>query len=457
MEVSGTARDAGSVDEAGSGHSAADERLPESEKVVRIAPRVLHGLALKALRVGNRGRLALCEAMRSLDESAGYLELGFSSIAAYAESNLHLRRAECFEYLRVSRSLLQLPGLKKSFARGRISWSVLKAVTRVAKPESESQWLDLLTERGAEQTVAEAREAHRSGRDTPRRDAYGLPNLDQRMVLRFPRSDMEKVRRWLEAVGQQIQQKTGAAELRPEDVLVFLSEQHEMVEPASSADMDGGDQAGGVGRPGAQARPLTAAAAATGRVRNKARVIYKQCPSCRRSAVGTRDGMVEVEPEVVDRRLGDAEIVAIDGPTPAPLRRRILGRELHRCGNPRCSRPAEHCHHIVFRSRGGETSMSNEVAVCRTCHALIHSGLLRVLGKVGEAGSKGLRWIPAVAASDSSHDDDLAAVRLPVWIAAAGGALDRIDEDSGLGEATVAESGGAGVLSESVESANADS
>ncbi|ANM29508.1 hypothetical protein ABI59_07805 [Acidobacteria bacterium Mor1] len=433
MEVSEVVEQADSRVASSADEVPSTEKTSKSSKVVRIAPRVLHGLALKALRVGNRGRLALCEAMRSLDESAGYLELGFSSIASYAESNLHLRRAECFEYLRVSRSLLQLPALKKSFARGRISWSVLKAVTRAAKPASEAKWLEFLAERGAEQTVAEAREAHRAGRDAPRRDGFGLPNLHQRMVLRFQRSDMEKVRRWLEAVGQQIQRKTGAAELRAEDVLLFLSEQHESGGPAEAGHRDSAK--GPSGENG-----LAASANSRATLRSRAKVIYQHCPRCRRSTMGTRDGMVEVEPEVVERRLGDAEIVAIDGPTPAPMRRKILGRELHRCGNPRCSRRAEHCHHIVFRSKGGETSMSNEVAVCRTCHALIHSGLLRVQGRVAEGGTQGLRWTPAVSGRDSSHDDDAAAFRLPVWIAGAGGSVGHGEEGVSFEESAGADS-----------------
>ena len=93
---------------------------PATEKVVQIAPRVLHGLALKALRVGNRGRLALCETLLKLFESRGHVELGFSSIAGYAEAHLHLRRAECFEHLRVARALIDLETLRQAFARGRI-------------------------------------------------------------------------------------------------------------------------------------------------------------------------------------------------------------------------------------------------------------------------------------------------------------------------------------------------
>jgi hypothetical protein len=70
-----------------------------------------------------------------------------------------------------------------------------------------------------------------------------------------------------------------------------------------------------------------------------------------------------------------------------------LAREGGRCGNPRCHHRADHCHHIVLRSRGGRTELENEIAVCSTCHALVHAGLLRISGQA----QGGLRWIPVAA------------------------------------------------------------
>jgi 5-methylcytosine-specific restriction endonuclease McrA len=128
----------------------------------------------------------------------------------------------------------------------------------------------------------------------------------------------------------------------------------------------------------------------------RAQIVYQHCPDCKKARVGTRDGFVEVAAEEVARYEGSAERVVIDGPTPPGLRRGILAREAGRCANPRCDHRADHCHHIVLRSRGGRTEMANEVAVCVTCHALIHAGLLRVSGRADGA----LGWSP-VAPDDS--------------------------------------------------------
>ena len=53
---------------------------------VRLSARRLHRLALHAFRTGNRGRLSLCGALRVLAETRLYLDLGYPSLAAYADA-----------------------------------------------------------------------------------------------------------------------------------------------------------------------------------------------------------------------------------------------------------------------------------------------------------------------------------------------------------------------------------
>jgi hypothetical protein len=331
---------------------------------VELSAERLHGLALEAFRIGNRGRLSLCDALRMLGESRLHLDLGFPSLAAYAAAFFQLRRSETFEHVRVSRALVELTDLRAAFAGGLLGWSVVKAVTRVASLVSQSAWIDFAREHDVERTLAEARDARRHGRSTPRESSWGLPNLAQKLVLRFSRSDMEKVRTWLEAACATVAARTGVEEVPLEQAILFLCE-------------EGGESGGGDDRREAPAQP-------------RAQIVYQRCPDCSRARVSTRDGYVEVDSHEVERYEGSAEPLVIDGPTPPELRRRVLGREAGRCGNPRCDHAADHCHHVVFRSQGGKTGLDNEVAVCRICHALIHAGLLRVsLDANGER-----RWDP---------------------------------------------------------------
>ena len=372
---------------------------------VELSAKRLHGLALEAFRIGNRGRLSLCDALRILGESRLHLDLGYPSLAAYAGAFFHLRRSETFEHVRVSRALAELTELREAFACGRIGWSVVKAVTRAASVATQSAWLAFARGHDVERTLAEARDARRRGRDAPRESSWGLPNLDQKLVLRFSRSDMDKVRKWLESACAEVAAKTGTDEVALEQAILFLCEEG----TAREAELE----ASAAASRGEAAQVVRTDAPPEPRPTPRAQIVYQRCPDCRRARVATCDGFVEVEPDEVERYAGSAEPLVIDGPTPPALRRRVLGRVGGRCGNPRCHHRADHCHHLVFRSRGGKTELENEVGVCRTCHALIHAGLLRVSR---DAGGE-LRWEALGAASEIVRDvaaDRAAAERLPV-------------------------------------------
>jgi hypothetical protein len=70
-------------------------------------------------------------------------------------------------------------------------------------------------------------------------------------------------------------------------------------------------------------------------------------------------------------------------------RRQVLMRKAGLCAVPGCSRAAVHCHHIVFRSRGGTDDVTNLLGLCPTHHLHgIHLGYLGVTGRAGER----LRW-----------------------------------------------------------------
>ena len=352
---------------------------------VSLSAQSVHELAVQAFRVGNRGRLSLCEALRVLAETRLYFDLGFPSLAAYADAFFQLRRSETFEYVRVARRLVELTELREAFGQGRVGWSALKVITRVASIGSQSTWIDFVREHGVERTLSEARDALRGGRDAPRDSSFGLPNLDQRLVLRFSRSDMDKVRTWIESACALAAEKTGAEDVSLEQAILFLCEKH-TASDASACD--------------------TASSP-------RAQIVYQRCTDCRKARVGTRDGFVEVSDAEVQRYEGCAEEIVIDGPTPPKLRRQVVARDGGRCGNPRCHHRADHCHHIVFRSQGGKTKLANEVAVCTTCHALVHAGLLRVGGLAPDT----LSWLPVAIADSLAREVDAersVADRLPV-------------------------------------------
>ena len=55
------------------------------------------------------------------------------------------------------------------------------------------------------------------------------------------------------------------------------------------------------------------------------------------------------------------------------------------CGVPGCTRPAEHDHHVRYRSRGGSDDESNRVALCAAHHLrAVHQGWTTMWGRAGE-------------------------------------------------------------------------
>ncbi|MFT3914843.1 MAG: HNH endonuclease signature motif containing protein [Anaeromyxobacteraceae bacterium] len=60
----------------------------------------------------------------------------------------------------------------------------------------------------------------------------------------------------------------------------------------------------------------------------------------------------------------------------------VMKRDGCRCRVPGCSHPAEHLHHIRFRSHGGCSEHWNLVALCAAHHLIaIHQGFIRVSGR----------------------------------------------------------------------------
>lgn len=326
----------------------------------------VHRQLVCAFRAGNRERLRFCRLLASLAESRLYLKLGHASIAQYAERHFAVGRSETFEMVRVAAGIDGFPELSAAFLDGRLAWSALKRITRVATADTEHDWLRFARDHTAAELDAEVRHAADEKRDAPRADRFGLPNLRMRFSVELTAEEHERLRAALEQVGGEIAGRLGDHDtLSAKDALLYVVERFLRTEadgtPEDRRERDA---------------PFRA-------------IVYHQCPTCRRARMHGEDGPIEVEAACVERVADAGSTETIDRPNPPALARRVKLRDGERCRNPGCgSRGPLHAHHIVFRSNGGRTVASNEVAVCTTCHALIHAGLLTVEGDPFDA----LRW-----------------------------------------------------------------
>jgi len=343
-----------------------------------ITAEELHEILLVAHSAGNTARRRFIDALRAMQDSRLYRQLGFPSLAAYADATFHYARTQVFEFLRVSKALGDLPRIARAFELGELTWSLVAELARVADREHEGEWLEFLRGRPVASVEAELRAAREKHRPYPRMDGYGLPGLPVKLSFELSPEDHAVVARGLEKVASEMGDSLEGARPAPVEALVYLLRR--VLETEESVTE---------GREERSESPFV--------------VVFHQCPDCRRAAVETEDGRVEISEDALERCRSSAEEVLIeveespsspeerDRPNPPALRRALRHREGGRCANPYCRQEtgaAGHGHHIRLRSAGGRTNLSNETWCCVRCHAAIHAGCLTVEGDA----ERGLVW-----------------------------------------------------------------
>lgn len=68
--------------------------------------------------------------------------MGYATITHYTEENLAIDGHKTSELLRAARALELLPSIREAFRSGRLGWSKIREMTRVAVPETEHEWLE---------------------------------------------------------------------------------------------------------------------------------------------------------------------------------------------------------------------------------------------------------------------------------------------------------------------------
>lgn len=285
-----------------------------------------------------------------------HLAQGFSTFAEYIEHVLHYGPHAFAERMRVAEALEQLPATTESLTIGRVCYSAIRELTRVATPATEDAWLAAAknrTVRDIETMVA----GHKVG-DRPGDPAD--PDL-RTFALRFELSP-EHLALFRDARRHIVDEAGGP--LTDEEVLAAMCR----------AALTHGPEAAAPSRPGYQ-------------------ISLMVCETCDRGWQEGAGQPIEVGPAVVDQARCDAtEIGRVDGDRPArakstippSTRRLVLARDQHRCVVPGCraSRFLE-VHHLRHRAAGGGNEPTNLAVLCSGHHAAHHDGRLVITGEPG--------------------------------------------------------------------------
>ncbi len=306
----------------------------------------------RALRGGDVCHRALAFYLHELRERRLFQAFGFSDVVGYAEQRLGMNKSKAYELLATGKSLAELPRLDQAFAEGGLSWSKVRRIARIATADTEQAWIKRA--RGASHGEVEAMVSACDRGDAPPHLDRGLPKA--RFVLKLTLDALQH--EMLEMAREKLQAERGG-QVVTDTMLV-----EEAVRLILSSHADGSVP----GREKVDDSLFRVLVRGEGSGENRS--------GDDRGAPAQRADAVAASPAQLEAAASDAAL------TPR-MRRRVLERDGYRC----CccgSRRGLMIHHVVWRSRGGATTMDNTQVLCAGCHGLVHDQLLFVSGRPGQ-------------------------------------------------------------------------
>jgi len=334
------------------------------------------------------------------DRREGYKQWGCRSCVQWLSWQCGLDARAAREKLRVARALEVLPVITREFATGKLSYSKVRALTRIATPENEADLAELATHATAvqvERVVRGYRRARKAGDDRSdaerqhdgrflRIELDDAPDSDGSYVVsgRIPADVAAAVLTALEAARALVprpdtgegahegaSEEGGSAEPRDHgtlnaDALAMMAETWLTRGPAS--------------RKGGDRHMVT--------VYVDANVLAEGDPDDCPDGACEIDGGTRLAPDTARRLMCDSSVVWMlqdgDGKPvnvstrtrsiPPSLRRAVHARD-QGCDFPGCGeRSFTDIHHLRHRAQGGDNSMVNLAELCWHHHRLVHEG-----------------------------------------------------------------------------------
>jgi hypothetical protein len=342
--------------------------------------------------------------LRDFDERGGW-NSGFHSCAHWLGWRVGLDLGAAREKVRVARALAALPVISEALRRGEISYSKVRALTRIATPANEHDLL-IFARAG---TAAHVEQLVRGMRRVDRACAEGADDGEERChAARYLRAYTDED--GMVVVTGRLAPEAGAALLRALDAGV-----EELYGPRR------GQASGGAPAPTGEATAEVSAeqrrADALGLVAESAlaagldpgsggdryqvvvHVDAEVLPAGSEGGSSCLSDGSHVSAETSRRLACDSALVvmrhAADGRvldvgrrtrTISPSLRRALEHRDGGCRFPGCGRKLCDAHHVAHWADGGETSLANTLLLCRRHHRAVHEeGFSLVLAAEGEA------------------------------------------------------------------------
>ena len=301
------------------------------------------------------------------------------------------------EHVRVARALGSLPRLREALARGELSYSKVRALTRVATPETEERLLavgragtaehvELIVrgwrrmDRKAEAEEATSRHRHRAlhvyqdadgmvvirGRLEPEVGAVVIQALAAARDLLYRRRKPKDVPAGTCAVDASA--RTSVVDGSPE-APTMEQQQADALALVAEAALHHGINPGAPGERYQVVVHVDAAVLADAEAEGQSAL-----EGGARVPAGTSQRLACDASRVVMRHDAEGRIIEVGARTrtiPPALRRALHHRDKG-CRFPGCGRPFSEGHHIRHWANGGPTTLSNLAMLCRRHHRAVH-------------------------------------------------------------------------------------
>jgi hypothetical protein len=342
---------------------AADGRDGEQLKSLEALEREICALAAHLAAATCRWLLLVGE----FDARGGWAEWGVNSCAHWLSWRCGIGLTAAREHVRVARVIRGLPLLQGEFAAGVLSYSKVRALTRVASEKTEAELVELARHATGAQLEKLCRQY---GRVLEATSANAAAMHERQALSTYWDDD-----------GMLIVQ----GRLTPEDGAALIAALDQAAESVPEETRELGARA---------VRAQALVTLATGGETKAEVVVHVDAETLSSDEIKRQSEVADgpaLAPETV-RRLGcDAAVVAMierngkplsvgrrTRAIPPALRRALRSRD-RGCRFPGCTHSHHlHVHHIQHWARGGATEIGNLVQLCSYHHQLVHEGGYRV-------------------------------------------------------------------------------
>ena len=323
----------------------------------------------------NAATYELLVMIREFDERAGFLQWGLDNSAEWLAWRCDLSMTTAREKVRVAHALKSLPLISAAFSTGELSYSKVKAMTRVAARDNEGSLLEFALRHTAV-TVAERCRELRCGMET------SIGTAERAWANRSLRVRRDRERSMM-TITVDLPLDTG-------ELLEKALDKARDDEALATPDL--ADTSWSTRQADAFVNMVSeylSGARSEGPVNDH----YLVNVHVEQSALAGKEGRAALPIEAVKRLCCDSHAVVITEDekgeplsigrksriVPTAVARAVRARDNHCCTFPGChNRRFLNCHHVEHWSNGGETSLDNLMLLCTKHHTLVHEGGFRI-------------------------------------------------------------------------------